>query len=315
MLSPPFTNSSGIETLQSAYEDIPPDFDNFDGTKFRTEDQLSKFLVLHLMTPKLDGIHQHLWRAGYPRPVRPLYMHNVMHREIVITEDPEEHLLYDSSVIYIKRLPNYILSYDFWKENLCGDDALYQSAAGLLLSYTWLIRYKSDFYLARKHHLISEGFDWKQWKLFANDFLDNYEGQRRVKISKRFSYGDLRLATLSHIKGFNPAGAVQDRMNNLLRSPWWYEPFAKRNLARLFAVFVFFQLILQAMQLALETEKLRTSAVFNRFCYGFAIVSIALVIFGALVQCMGWVHPALNDLFQKWKMKRNMDKEMEQSKA
>jgi hypothetical protein len=306
MLSPPFSNSLGIQSLDAAWEDIPADFDNFNGIKFRPETDIYQYLGIHLTTPRLDSIQKYLWIVGYARPVRPLYMQKVMRREIIVTEDPEEHLLYEYKVIFIKRLPSYLLCYGFWENNLCKDDALYKSASGLLLSYTWLIRYKSDFHIAQEHHLIPEEFNWKRWKDFATDFLNRYEAHPGVKISKRFLYGDLRMSTLSHIGRFNPSSiSLRDRMNNLLRSPWWYKPFVKRNLSRLLAVFVFFSLILSAMQVILVTEKPGDHTAFIQSCYVFAVACIFFVVLGALILFMAWALPSLYVLAQQWTMAKN----------
>lgn len=303
MLSPPFMGCSSLQSLDSASEDIPSDFDNFNGIYLRPDDELPKFLTLHLTTPRLNSIYQHLWLVGYPKPVRPLYMQKIMRREIIVTEDPEEHLLYENPVIFIKRMPSYLSSHEFWEQNICGDESLYQSAVGMLLSYTWLIRYKSDFHIARKHYLIPEGFGWKRWKSFTADFLNHYQAEPGVKASQRFHYGELRMSALIHIGKFNPAlNSLLDRMNNLLRSPWWYRPFIKRNLSRLLAVFVFFSLILSAMQVGLAVDRLHDNAAFIQSCYVFAVTCMLIVLFGALILLMAWALPSLYVLIKQWRM-------------
>jgi hypothetical protein len=89
------------------------------------------------------------------------------------------HLLWETSKIYLKPLPRYLLSSDFWKHNLickdcnylsettsrsrlitvCRKRKLYSLALGLLHSYMQLIRYESDFAIAKEEHLVPSDLD------------------------------------------------------------------------------------------------------------------------------------------------------------
>lgn len=112
--------------------------------------EMRPFLVAELLTPKLDELHHHLWLAGLPIPCRPLCRQRMMNRNIYLTERPDEHLVWHRTRILLKPLPEYLLCHSFWVENLCDEEALPKSAAGLLLSYSWLVGHQSDFALPSK---------------------------------------------------------------------------------------------------------------------------------------------------------------------
>jgi hypothetical protein len=93
------------------------------------------YLTLDLRTPGLNHIHIYLWLAGLPNAARPLHRQRLLERSILITEDPDEHLVWLEAPIFIKPLPDYLLDYEYWRDNLCTDEELCKSACGLLLSY------------------------------------------------------------------------------------------------------------------------------------------------------------------------------------
>jgi hypothetical protein len=90
----------------------------------RPRDEIAAFLRLELQTTRLDAIFDHLWLAGIKAPVRGVRQQLVLRPEIIVTEDINKHLIADYTVIFAKPLPGYLLSVDFWKTHLCGDDGL-----------------------------------------------------------------------------------------------------------------------------------------------------------------------------------------------
>jgi len=117
--------------------------------------------------PKLDKIYKHLWLAGLPRPARSLHRQKLLQRKILITENPDEHLVWHESRIFVKLNPELLLSYECWTKDLCVDDDLHESACGLLLLYTWLVCHKSDFHIAKELGLLPEEVEWSGWISFV----------------------------------------------------------------------------------------------------------------------------------------------------
>ena len=90
-------------------------------------------------------------------------------REIIVTEKPELHLVWIYDRVYIKPLPKYLLSHAFWTFYLTERDPsrdasarqeISKAAVGVLRSYAYLIRHKSDIFLA------VEEYCWR-----SDDFL------------------------------------------------------------------------------------------------------------------------------------------------
>jgi hypothetical protein len=69
-------------------------------------------------------------------------------RQIAITERAHLHLLWGDSTIFLKPLPDYLMTYNMWHDLLCREQGLFEDANGFLLSYMWLICHKSDLKIA-----------------------------------------------------------------------------------------------------------------------------------------------------------------------
>ena len=74
-------------------------------------------LESELMTKDLDKLVPHLWLVGKQDSthISSLTHQRVRGREIVITENPELHLLWIYERVFNKPLPNYLLSHSFWE--------------------------------------------------------------------------------------------------------------------------------------------------------------------------------------------------------
>ncbi len=72
---------------------------------------------------RLDAVHQWLWIVGRPLPPRPLHVQRMMARSIVVCEQLDLHLVWQPGRIFVKPLPRYLLSADFWAAHLCCSGA------------------------------------------------------------------------------------------------------------------------------------------------------------------------------------------------
>lgn len=166
---------------------------------------LPSFLRLDLETLKIDRIYDYLWFArDLSIHARSLHQYAVLRRQLVTTEIPSEHLISGYSVIFIKPLPSYLSSHELWAAHL-SDPALHSAACGFLLSYTWLISYRSDFDIAKEYRILPENLTWNAWKSFATSFIDHHDASRGQLTSKRYNYGELRMSRVNYIYKLIPS--------------------------------------------------------------------------------------------------------------
>ncbi|KAK2810988.1 hypothetical protein FQN50_002581 [Emmonsiellopsis sp. PD_5] len=270
-LRPPFSQERSL--LDPARVQQPATV-RLDGQLLLSAQEPARYMDVELKTPKLDRIHRHLWLAGLPRPARPLHRQKLLDRTILVTEIPDEHLVWRESEIFIKPIPEFLLSYKLWEDRLCRDEELHQCACGFLLSYSWLVCYKSDFRIAKEVGLLPAEIEWEQWNRF---------------VSKRYRYGELRLSRLHSIYRFMPSTfSVDNFVRGYMSGSTWYRAFFKRNFAWLLALFVYVSVVLSAMQVGLATKQLEGNIHFHEVSYGFAVMSVVIVALSILVIFMLW---------------------------
>ena len=243
-----------------------------------------------MKTPRLNDIHQHLWLAGLPNAARPLHRQKLIGRSILITEDPDEHLVWFEAQIFIKPLPNFLLDYDYWNDNLCSDQELRESACGLLLSYVWLVRYKIDLDIAKESGLLSKNIKWPNWVEFLEAFLDNINLDTLSNVNKRYKYGELRLSRLNAIYRFiPPVYSIKNFIRGYKTGSTWYNAFFERHFKWMLAVFAVLSVFLSALQVGLATRMLQDDGVFQSVSYGFALAAVVAVVASVAVVFFVWL--------------------------
>jgi hypothetical protein len=113
--------------------------------------------------------------------------------EIVVTENPDLHLLVHDKKIFIQPLPPCLTNYTFFKKYVTGN--LKPLALGFLYSYTRLIQHKSDYRIAREKGLLDEDVTWPTWQRFRLSLEDDAKSYPWSK-HERYVYGELRLDDL-----------------------------------------------------------------------------------------------------------------------
>lgn len=229
-------------------------------------------------------------------PPRPLHQQRVMLRDIVLTEQPDLHMVWSGGRIFIKPLPRYLLDHRFWCQYLickpdclcsrrpiqpdtmtkctyvvptCTHRKLYCCATGLLLSYTSLISYESNLHMAKDLHLLPSNLHWSTWVRFVGQLL---KPENKSNINRRYEYGELRLSRLNEIYSFRKGFLIHGYHYNHKYDK--YMSFLRHNLARIFAVGAYMVIILNAMQVGLSTNGLRQELAFQRACRGFVLLAI-----------------------------------------
>jgi hypothetical protein len=285
---PPFSKDSAPEGL--GWRDQVPPILWVNGRSFCPIDDIESWLNLELLVPKVLSIYNSLWLAGLPRPARPLHRQVLMGRQLLITEDPNQHLVWYEHTFFLKPLPAYLLSYSAWNDYLCPhkSEDIYGSACGLLLSYTWLIQYPSDFFIAKQENLVPSQLTWDQWRRLITSFQQQIEAST-WKINARYQYGELRLTRLNSIYRFlPPVFTVNNFSRGFMAVPTWYKAFFLHNFQWLLAVFAYVTVMLSAMQVGLSTPQLQGSVEFTNASYGFAVAAMVATAAAAVLIAMVW---------------------------
>ena len=262
--------------------------------------EVSAHLSTHLETRLLDEIYSHLWlvarKAGYS--IDPLHVQRIKGRNVVPSEDPRLHLVWQKNIVYIKPLPICLLNYEFWdnyllpgtpKTGLVGSKTTTQSfdrniALGFLRSYAFLIEHQIDFTLAKEFHLIPEKFEWIAW----SRFIYSFRCLKDDHVAKRYHYGQLRLSRLDWI-----VRLVQPQHSSngwFYQIPHWSitEYLAQATIPLLF-IFASISLVLSSMQVVLSVPAhglgfLHLDEAGNRQINGaFWVFSITIIVFSGLI--------------------------------
>ncbi|OLN81753.1 hypothetical protein CCHL11_06943 [Colletotrichum chlorophyti] len=156
------------------------------------------FLIRELSTVRLRHLHWMLFLVSNRNNIRPLHHQLLQGRHIWITEQPDLHLVWYYSRIFIKPVPKCLFSYDFWGKALdkardVDNHPLSLDALGFLRSYSRLIIHESDFNIAKEHKLLPSFVDWEGWCSFIQGFSD----LRDKSVSRRYHYGEIRLTRLN----------------------------------------------------------------------------------------------------------------------
>ncbi|GME47389.1 subtilisin-like serine protease [Neofusicoccum parvum] len=247
------------------------------------------FLTKELCVPRLNAIHDSMWVVGRPMPPRSLTAQLVHRRELVLTEDMNLHLVWAKGFMFMKPIPRFLLSPDFWRMYLTPGDSkalvrqwskpwpqtgastaeLAPCAAGFLFSWTALISHESDFKIAHDKGLIPGEVTWWGWKELTEQLLAHAPPTVYGNINERFHYGELRLGRLNKIY----------RLRQLNFRGYWFRysqsaDFFEDNFTRLASVLGYIVIVLTAMQVGLGTTKLQESQLFQDASYGFTVFSI-----------------------------------------
>lgn len=213
-----------------------------------------------------------------------------MGRVILVTERPDEHLLWHDGEMYLKPLPDYLLCYEFWEQHLCDKTSrVHASAAGLLLSYAWLIQHRSDFAIARELTLVPAGFDFAAWTAFMTDFLSNIDLQTMAQVDRRYKFGELRLSRLDSLTRLRDLFAGRIALSGgHMNFPKRYTTFFKNRFGWLLAAFAYISVILSTLQVGLGTA-LEDSFAFQKLSYVLTIGSLVVAFGSSLSIFVVWL--------------------------
>jgi hypothetical protein len=150
----------------------------------------------------------------------------------------------------------------------CEQRRLRRCALGFLLSYAAMIKYESDFLIAKEKHLLPAEVKWSAWRTFITQILNTehiYE-----EIDTRFIYGELLLSRLNMIYYLSQFRFLHGYVAYVRPD----EGFFQKYFALLASATVYIVVVLTAMQVGLATKFLADSNAFQSISYGFAVFSI-----------------------------------------
>lgn len=230
----------------------------------------SEFLRHSLSQSKANLIYNHLWFAGTPEKYRTLHEQAIFTRNIILSEEPHLHLVWFKEAIYIKPLPPCLTNFEFFQQCCCGEQ--YGEACGLLYSYTQLIRYESDFVIAKEKGLLrGDAITWRQWQAFRLELKSKLDGRWDI-LDKRYRYGELRLSRLNFVYTLK-CREIKGYHNAYTR----YAPYFSRYFTGAILIFAFASVTLTAMQVAIQDPAPSVSPVFARTTFRFSVTMICAV--------------------------------------
>ncbi|KAL8860912.1 MAG: hypothetical protein Q9178_002667 [Gyalolechia marmorata] len=172
--------------------------------------QLDKEFVTH----DLDHLSPYLWLVATQSSshISPLHEQVLKGRAIVITENPELHLVWTGNRIFIKPIPRYMLSHAFWTTHLKPAEAsgqknvnrpqpsqtLIKAALGFMRTYYYLIEYESDMHIAKQARLLPHDDNNDMTLEAFHQFIASFGDVQDNEVSPRYAnYGTLRLSRLN----------------------------------------------------------------------------------------------------------------------
>lgn len=235
---------------------------------------MEEFLHQELLVRKINAVQDWLWACGRPMPPRPLHHQLVLSRDIIVTENPELHLIWGPKGIYLKPLPEYLLDAEFWKQHILSSShpihlEIEQCARGFLFSYCALIAHYSDFRLARERGLLPDTVSWGYWKTLSSEVLESH---CYSAVNPRYWYGELRLGRLNKVYRFRKGHLL--RGYSRISGYAIYGDLIRDNFASLVTVLGYVVIVLTAMQVGLATDKLVANSAFQAASYGLTVFSI-----------------------------------------
>ena len=251
---------------------------------------IGKYLESELLTRDLDKLAPHLWLVATQDSshISSLTHQIVRGREIIVTEKPELHLVWVYNRVFIKPIPQYLLSHAFWNFYLVDEhspipkperEEITRAALGFLRSYLYLVRHKSDFILATegKQSLVPKHVTYCEF----TSFILSFENVEDSSVPPRYHFGELRLTRL------NFWSKIFLRRSTYYQIHQQYGARFAQYYAPLLFIFGVFSVALNAMQVALAyptTMPLDQSWIsFANVSRGFSVSTLVFVAFCGLL--------------------------------
>ena len=219
--------------------------------------RLEQFLIKEFWAHDLEAIASRLWIMSTQSSanINPLHQQKVKGSEIVVTEYPRLHLVWIHHRAFIKPLPRYLLSYEFWEQFLLNrpptfsdhQHAVCKIVMRYLRTYRYLIQHESDFIIAQKDdlRLILKDVSWTQFCGFISEIISIQDGD----VSGRYHYGELRLSRLNFYALLLFHRFYYEQVY------WEYSDYFVRLYGPVLFVFALVSTVLNSMQVEIAVEQ------------------------------------------------------------
>ncbi|CAF3473218.1 unnamed protein product [Fusarium graminearum] len=239
ILGTPFSPDHQLVALAESDDYLP----GFPHVSLKDRNNVAKFIETELCSDILDTMSDKLWWMSKQDSgnISPLHRQIVKGRQIIISEDPKLHLVWIEDHIYIKPLPRYLLSHQFWENHLAHQNTrTYRTALGFLRTFTKLIRHESDFRIAQEPSLslIPSHITWNCFCHWAAEVSRVQDSQ----VSERYRYGEIRLTRLNFYAPFLIRRSAYQRVH------YQYSAYFTRFYGPILFTLAIFSLILSGFQ-------------------------------------------------------------------
>ncbi|KAM0529990.1 hypothetical protein ACHAPS_000628 [Verticillium nonalfalfae] len=289
---PPFDKSHQLKPAVEEESEGAKQVPGYPRVSLDDRSRVLDFLTQEFCNDDLDQIADKLWWMSRQNSqnISPLHRQAVKRRTIVVTEDPKLHLVWIHDRIFVKPLPRYLGDYGFWRDHICAKDGtdkrgvrVQRAALGFIRTYYHLIRYETDFRIAKDPSLalIPEHVTWEHFCAFTGG-LNSIEDR---EVSERYQYGEIRLTRLNFYAPFLLGRSHFQRVD------YQYGPyFARFYVPILFAMGVV-SVVLSGMQVIFTASEEGAAVRSRRWAdaaVGFSVASI-VVACGLLIALGGLI--------------------------
>ena len=250
------------------------------------QDSFAGDIAKELLTTDLDLLQPWLWLVATQKSSHIAALHDqiVRGRNIVITEKPGLHCVWNEDRVFIKPMPRWLMSHAWWRfvkkssEGMgppgnCEWDEICRAALGFTRSYYYLVIHESDFDLAQHHKLIPRDITFEAF----HNFIDTFGDIQDTSVSLRYTFGDLRLSRLNWL-----AKSHLGRLH-YLKVHRQYHTYFSRFYGPLLFIFGVFTVVLDAMQVTIGSSNVTVDQgsgwnIVTNICRWFSITTILVVL-------------------------------------
>jgi hypothetical protein len=302
-ISCPCIQNCILTALENAHKDkpTPPPLDYLPGhprVKLSNTPALFDFLIREFCHQDVDSIASRLWWMSKQdkKNISPLHRQIVKGRQIILAEESKLHLVWIDDRIYIKPLPEFLLSYAFWETYLStGMDGMQQrqdrvrkAALGYLRTWLYLVSYEADFRIATELNLIPKRVSWAQFC----DFTSAFDRIAQGDVHERYAYGEIRLTRL------NLYAPITIGKQNFQRVTYQYGAYFAQFYGPLLFGFGILSVILSGLQVALAGEQGAPTGnltALYRISLWFAVITILLLTVTTFMLAFLWTYKVVKE--------------------
>ena len=244
--------------------------------------------------------------------VRPLHQQEAHERRIIVNEKPGLHLVWYYDRIFIKPIPAYFFSAEFWAYIRNADKDIHRAAVGFMRSYYYLIQFQLDYEQACDKKLIPKTEDGSKrhptYKEFVR-FIEQFNEVTNDEVCRRYHYGELRLTRINRA-----ATIFKRKLAYFHIHPQWGS-YLRHFFAPIIMVLGGCSVIMNAMQVNLDAQEMIADAKdgpaglssswshFVSFSLYFPVVIIAMIAGVVGIAGTGTLGMAIGDLSRTRKIR------------